>query len=104
MSAESQLKRWLKKRVLMTLRAIVWRVDEWLHRQEIALRNNELAFARKGTVGAAGIAATAQTRSRGHASPAARSLDMATVPVLKCICNTVWIISSPCPVHGRRRR
>jgi hypothetical protein len=32
-------KLWLRKRALMLLRAIVWRVDDWLHRQEVALRD-----------------------------------------------------------------
>lgn len=31
-------KLWLRKRALMALRSIVWRVDDWLHGQEIALR------------------------------------------------------------------
>ena len=32
-------KLWIRKRALMLLRAIVWRVDEWLHRQELVLRD-----------------------------------------------------------------
>jgi len=28
----------LRRRLLMILRAIVWHTDEWLHRQELALR------------------------------------------------------------------
>lgn len=31
-------KLWLKKRALMLLSAIVWRVDEWIHKQQLALR------------------------------------------------------------------
>lgn len=30
----------LRRRVLMTLRAILWHADEWLHRQELALRED----------------------------------------------------------------
>ena len=33
-----ETKLWLRKRLLMILRAIVWRADEWLHRQELQLR------------------------------------------------------------------
>jgi hypothetical protein len=40
MKAETKLR--LRKWALMTLRAIVWHVDEWLHRQEVRLRD-ELA-------------------------------------------------------------
>jgi len=32
------MKLWLRKRALMLLRAIVWRADDWLHRREVALR------------------------------------------------------------------
>jgi hypothetical protein len=35
---KAKLVLWLKKRSLMTLRAIVWRADEWIQRQEVALR------------------------------------------------------------------
>lgn len=30
----------IRKRVLMTLRAILWHADEWLHRQEVKYRND----------------------------------------------------------------
>jgi hypothetical protein len=33
-----RLKLWVRRRALMMLRAIVWHADEWLHRQELALR------------------------------------------------------------------
>jgi len=33
-----ETKLWLRKRALMTLRAIVWRLDEWIHAQETKLR------------------------------------------------------------------
>jgi len=33
-------KLWIRKRALMTLRAILWRADEWLHRRELALRQD----------------------------------------------------------------
>lgn len=32
--------RWLKKGSLMMLRAIVWRADEWIQRQEVKLRED----------------------------------------------------------------
>jgi len=33
-----ETKLWLRKHALMALRAIVWHVDEWIQRQEVALR------------------------------------------------------------------
>ena len=42
-------KLWLRRRLLMTLRAIVWHADEWLHRQELQLRE-ELERAAPGRV------------------------------------------------------
>ena len=38
-------KLWIRKRALMLLRAIVWRADDWLHRQEVALREEITASA-----------------------------------------------------------
>jgi hypothetical protein len=35
-----ETKLWLRKHSLMALRAIVWHVDEWIQRQEVALRND----------------------------------------------------------------
>jgi hypothetical protein len=37
-----ETKLWIRKRALMTLRAIVWRTDDWLHGAEVRLRE-ELA-------------------------------------------------------------
>lgn len=38
MKAETKLL--IRKRVLMTLRAILWHADEWLHRQEVKYRDD----------------------------------------------------------------
>jgi len=35
-----ETKLWLRKHALMALRAIVWHVDEWIQRQEVALRED----------------------------------------------------------------
>jgi hypothetical protein len=35
-----ETKLWLRKKTLMALRALLWRADEWLHRQEVALRED----------------------------------------------------------------
>lgn len=43
MKAETKLK--LRKWTLMALRSIVWTVDEWLHAQELRLREDLLAIA-----------------------------------------------------------
>jgi hypothetical protein len=37
---KTETKLWIRKRALMTLRAIVWRVDDWLHGQEVKLRED----------------------------------------------------------------
>jgi len=39
-SMKPETKLWLRKKALMTLRAIIWHADEWLHRQEVKLRND----------------------------------------------------------------
>jgi len=33
-----ETKLWIRKRALMALRAMLWHADEWLHRQEVKLR------------------------------------------------------------------
>lgn len=43
MTPETKLK--LRKWALMALRSIVWNVDEWLHAQELQLREDLLAIA-----------------------------------------------------------
>lgn len=42
-----ETKRALKKWALMTLRSILWRVDEWLHRQEVKFREQLLEESTK---------------------------------------------------------
>ena len=46
---KTETKLWLRKKTLMTLRAIIWRADEWLHRQEVKLRE-ELSLQDKQDV------------------------------------------------------
>lgn len=36
---KSKTKLWLRKRTLMALRSLLWHADEWLHRQEVKLRD-----------------------------------------------------------------
>lgn len=55
MTRPRHLKLWLRRRVLMLLRAIVWHADEWIQRQEVALREEC----------AAGRALVTPTRGRG---------------------------------------
>lgn len=33
-----ETKLWLRKKTLMALRALIWHADEWLHSQEVKLR------------------------------------------------------------------
>jgi hypothetical protein len=35
---KTKIKLWLRKRALMLLGAIVWRLDDWVHRQQVRLR------------------------------------------------------------------
>src|SRR5258708_3721908 len=34
-----ETKRWLRKKTLMALRAVLWHADEWLHAREVRLRD-----------------------------------------------------------------
>jgi hypothetical protein len=61
-----ETKLWLRKKTLMVLRAIVWHVDEWLHRQEVALRND--LCGRKTCIETA-ASVSERPISSGHASP-----------------------------------
>lgn len=40
---KQQIKLWLRKRALMLLGAMVWRLDDWVHRQQVKLRE-EIEF------------------------------------------------------------
>jgi hypothetical protein len=40
----------VRKRGLMALRALLWHADEWLHRQEIALRQDAATCPGKGSL------------------------------------------------------
>ena len=66
---KTETKLWIRKRLLMLLRAIVWRADEWLHRQELALRE-ELERAAPGRV--------AKPIAEAGSTPAARSKKVET--------------------------
>ena len=35
-----ETKRWLRKKTLMALRALLWHADEWLHAREVRLRED----------------------------------------------------------------
>lgn len=69
----------IRRRVLSVLRAIVWHVDEWLHRQEIALREElnaePKAHERRGQHPATGHRLTVSPGSGGHASPQKNQAD-----------------------------
>jgi|HubBroStandDraft_6_1064221.scaffolds.fasta_scaffold26979_9 hypothetical protein len=45
-----RLKVWMKKRALMLLSAIVWRLDEWVHAQQLALQKEISGIARVSVV------------------------------------------------------
>jgi hypothetical protein len=65
-----ETKLWLRKRALMALRAIVWHVDEWIQRQEVALRN-DLSGCDQVSEKAAPISEkTDQSQDMPHRAPA----------------------------------
>jgi hypothetical protein len=45
---KKKLKLWLRKQALKTLRAVLWRADEWLHAAELRLRHDLAATAVQG--------------------------------------------------------
>ena len=67
-----ETKLWLRKRVLMALRVIVWRVDEWLHRQEVRLREEIQAQTQNTRLRAASQAAHLPVRVRVEPARASR--------------------------------
>jgi hypothetical protein len=57
---------WFKKRGLMLLSAIVWRLDDWIHAQQVKLQN-ELAGAKRQPILRAGsVPGPAAARAGAH--------------------------------------
>jgi hypothetical protein len=56
----------LRRRLLMILRAILWHADEWLHRQELALREEleRVAPARAEKIHSPNAGSTPAARSK----------------------------------------
>ena len=65
-----ETKLWIRKHALMALRAIVWYVDEWIQRQEVALRE-DLSGRDQVSEKAASISEkTDQSQDMPHRAPA----------------------------------
>lgn len=67
---KQKIKLYLRKRALMLLGAIVWRLDDWLHRQQVKLRK-EIEF-RTAARNAVRIPAAVARPTSGHCVPAAQ--------------------------------
>lgn len=64
-----ETKLWLRKKALMVLRAIVWHADEWLHRQEVALREDLSGRHQVSELAAPSIEKTDQSQDMPHRAP-----------------------------------